>query len=109
MQNGFCALYPNNRLFVYDLNKTKQTLFSIDCVVRNKNGMIETRTEELKSIVRMVFLYENDRITFDPSANKPFEIRGSNQRFSFGEYAVKGEIQNSKPQNNLLILFTIVR
>lgn len=87
-------LHPNNCLFVYDLNRNKQFLYSIDSVVHRRPEIIKKEKEEFKNINRILFTDEETFISFDSSAEVPFTIRRGDQHVSFGEQAIKGKIND---------------
>lgn len=87
--------YPNNCLFVYDLNADKQIVFSLDSVVQNKQAILKKTTQSLKDITSFIPLNGQQSITFDPTQKQPFTFVDNEQLNSFGKLPFSEKINDS--------------
>ncbi|WP_455628559.1 hypothetical protein [Parabacteroides chinchillae] len=87
--------YPDNCLYVYDLNADKQIVFSLDSVVQNKPGILKATTQSLKNITSIIPLNEQQFIYFNPAQKQPFTFVSKGQNDAFGKLPFPEEVDDS--------------
>lgn len=111
----FYASSSNNELVVFDMNKDKVAIFSIDSICNQTKSLISTISQKTIGATRIVEVGHKDYILFNTNEKLPFL---SSKGYAFGKFPFDENVSNNNnvsqgnicynSSNNYLIYSTIL-